>query len=377
MLDALKPHADAAAHTARASRGDGTVYLAGLGHALPPHRASQDEIKARAARLLGPKYPQFSRLAPAYDSAGVDFRHSVVPFDWFETDQTWSSRNAAYLAGATALFVSAALAALSNAGIRATDVDTIVTVSSTGVATPSLEARAFGEMGFRQDVHRLPVFGLGCAGGATGLAIARRMAAACPGSTVLLVTVEACSTAFRSDRMQKADIIASVLFGDGAAAAVLSTTPPRKGGTPRVVVGEGAEYLWRDTLGIMGWDVDDTGLGVVFDRAIPDFASAELRGAVDAMLGGMGMTCGDIDRFVCHPGGAKVITAIEDALDLAVGTLDSERAVLRDMGNMSAPTALVVLGRALAAGSVGQLALLALGPGFTASLVPITVETGA
>ena len=125
----------------------------------------------------------------------------------------------------------------------------------------------------------------------------------------------------------------------------------------------------------MGWDVDDAGLGVIFDRAIPEFATEELRAATEIMLDRAGLSLDAIDRFVCHPGGAKVVTAIETSLDLVPGSLDAERSVLRDMGNMSAPTALVVLDRVVASGAAGQMALMALGPGFTASLVPLVVES--
>ena len=244
-----------------------------------------------------------------------------------------------------------------------------MTVSSTGVATPTLEARAAAEMGFRADLQRVPLFGLGCAGGVTGLAVARRLAAARPGARVLMVAVEACTLSFRSDRLRKADVIATVLFGDGAAAACLSA------GEGALSLGEGFEHRWPDTLDIMGWDVDDTGLGVVFDRSIPDFAAANMPAAADAALASAGLSRADIDRWVCHPGGAKVVVAIEGALGLAAGTLGAEREVLRRAGNMSAPTVLFVLDRVLREGTAGRMMLTALGPGFTASFLPLT--TGA
>ncbi|SHJ16294.1 type III polyketide synthase [Wenxinia saemankumensis] len=367
MLDRLSP---AAPRTAP-RQGAGPVFdvtLAGIGTAVPPHALPQDLVQRTAARLLGPRYPQFERLRTAFDNAGVDIRYSVVPPDWFEGDHGWSDRNAAYLAGATALFRDAATRALTDAGIAAEEVDTIVSISSTGIATPSLEAQVHAEMGFRRDVRRVPVFGLGCAGGVTGLAIARRLAAADPGSRVLMVAVEACSLSFRTDRLQKADIIATVLFGDGAAAAVLQA-----GGEGRVRLAEGHEHLWPDTLPIMGWDVDDTALGVIFDRSIPEFAAAEFRNGAEAMLSAAGLASADLDRLVCHPGGAKVVEAIEAAMELPPGTLGAERRVLRKAGNMSAPTALFVLEEVLEEGLTGTMALTALGPGFTASLIPMQV----
>ena len=345
------------------------VTLRGLGTALPPHSLPQEVVLEHARHLLAPKYPQFDRLVPAFENAGVDTRYSVMPLEWFSQDHGWSDRGAAYLDGATKLFIAAAEAALSDAGLQVDEVDTIVTISSTGIATPTLEAQAFRHMGFRRDVQRVPVFGLGCAGGVTGLSIARRLAAAQPGSNVLMVAVETCTLSFRNDRLQKADIIATVLFGDGAAAAVLGS-----GGAPGpVTLGEGQEHLWPDTLPIMGWDVDEIGLGVIFDRSIPGFVQENFRPAIEEMLDAAGLDVSEIDRFVCHPGGTKVLEAIENTMSLSAGSLDAERAVLRAAGNMSAPTALFVLKRVLETGQTGQLALCALGPGFTASMLPLRV----
>ena len=163
--------------------------------------------------------------------------------------------------------------ALAAAGLPASAIDAVVTVSSTGVTTPSLEARVLPKMGFRADVERTPVFGLGCAGGVTGLALASRLATARLGTTVLLVAVELCTLAFRADRATKADVIATSLFGDGAAAAIVSSDPD----LPAIATFAGAtEHLWTDTLDIMGWDVDDAGLGVMLSRSLPAFVAAPL-----------------------------------------------------------------------------------------------------
>lgn len=344
------------------------VKLIGLGTAVPAHVLPQSVAEQTARRLLGPRYPEFERLAPSFRAAGVETRYCVVPLDWFDHGKGWTARNDAYLAGATRLFIDAAQAALADAGLRADQVDAVVTVSTTGIATPSLEARAHAALGFRDDIQRVPVFGLGCAGGVSGLALARQMALAAPGSNVLMVAVETCSLSFRTDRMQKADIIAAVLFGDGAAAAAVLST---NGTGPQV--GAGQQVLWPDTLAIMGWDVDDTGLGVVFDRSIPSFVLDHFRGAVDQALDRAGLRAASMDRFVCHPGGAKVVSAIEQALDLPDGVLDAERQTLRHYGNMSAPTVLFVLEQVLAQGARGQMMLAALGPGFTASFLPVAV----
>nr|WP_254367944.1 type III polyketide synthase [Paracoccus sp. Z118] len=342
------------------------VRLLGLSTALPPHVLRQRDVVSRARELLAPRYPQFERIVAAFENAGIDQRGSVVPLEWFGQPHGWKARNDAFLAGADALFRDAAGRALAAAGLPAKAIDAIVTVSSTGIATPTLEARAARDMGFRADVLRVPVFGLGCAGGVSGLAIARELAAARPGTRVLMVAVETCTLLFRMDRLDKADIIATALFGDGAAAAVLGSG---EGTGP--LVGRGVQHMWPETLEIMGWDVDDLGLGVIFDRSIPGFAAANLGAAYAAMAPALGAE--PVQRMVCHPGGAKVVTAIEDALALPPGTLDAEREVLRIAGNMSSPTVLFVLQQVLARNPGGRLMLSALGPGFTLSLLPLDV----
>jgi alkylresorcinol/alkylpyrone synthase len=161
-------------------------------------------------------------------------------------------------------------------------------------------------------------------------------------------------------------LVATALFGDGAAAAVVST----EGGGP-ATIGAAGERQWPDTLGIMGWRVEDPGLAVVFDRAIPPFVTAELADAIDGILDDIGLHRSDIDRLCSHPGGAKVITAIENALNLSEGTLDLEREVLRDHGNMSAPTVLFVAERLIERGLPPRTLMTAFGPGFTCAALTL------
>ena len=337
------------------------VSLLSVATAVPETIITQGEAKELARSLFGRRTSAFERLAPVFDNAGIDKRHIVRPIDWYQGDHGWKARNDVYLEAAEALYIEAAGKALAEAGVAPEEVDVLVTVSTTGIATPSLEARVAGRMGFRRDVERVPLFGLGCAGGVTGLATASRLAAR-EGKTVLFVTVELCSTSIRLDKLSKANIVATALFGDGAAAAVLRAGE----GGPAAIEG-GAEILWPDTLGIMGWDVEDPGLGVIFDRAIPPFVEENMAAAVEQILDHTGRERTDVARFTCHPGGAKVVAALEGSLGLPEGALDHERAVLREYGNMSAPTVLFVLERLMRAGLPERTLLLALGPGFTTS----------
>ena len=342
--------------------------LLSVAHAVPPHRLLQTEAAEAARGAFAHRYAAFERMVPVFTTSGIESRYTVKPLDWYFSALGWPERNAAYLEGAQQLFVDAATRALAAAGCAASEVDTIVTISSTGVATPSLEARVAGRMGFRPDVERVPVFGLGCAGGVSGLAIASRLAAARPGSTVLLLAIEICTAAFRMDQLTPANMVATALFGDGAAACVVRAGSGEEG-LARI---EGAgEHLWPDTLDIMGWKVDPTGLGVIFDRSIPPFAEQQVGPAVDGILARLGIARDSVDRFACHPGGAKVITALETTLRLAQGSLDHEREVLRQYGNMSAPTVLFVLERLVDVGLPQRTVLAALGPGFTCSALSL------
>lgn len=342
------------------------VKLVSVSTAVPPNLISQRDAASVAHDSFSARYDDFERLVKVFESSGILKRYLVKPLDWYLQPLGWSERNAAYLEGACALFVSAASRALLDAGLSAADIDTVVTVSSTGLATPGIDARVAERLGFRSDVERVPVFGLGCAGGVTGIGIGSRLAQSRPGSNVLVVAVELCSVAFRLDKLTKENIVATALFGDGAAACVL-----RSGGTGLASVEFSGHHTWPGTLDIMGWSVDDTGLGVIFDRAIPPFAEANIAPALQGILGRHGLGLGDVDRFACHPGGAKVITALERALSLNQGTLDHERSVLAEYGNMSAPTALFVLDQVVKNGLPPRTLLTAMGPGFTASCVSL------
>jgi alkylresorcinol/alkylpyrone synthase len=350
------------------------VRLLSVGTAVPPHIIDQRDAALAAHDGFSARFTDFERLAKVFKSSGILRRHLVRPLEWYLQPLGWAERNAAYLEGSCALFVEAASKALNAAGLAGRDVDTVVTVSSTGLATPGIDARVADQLGFREDIERVPVFGLGCAGGVTGLGLGARLAQSRPGSTVLVVAVELCSLAFRLDKLSKENIVATALFGDGGAACVVRAGAVHAEADDEnalAVVEMSGHYTWPGTLDIMGWSVDDTGLGVIFDRAIPPFAEANIAPAIAHILARGGLTLNDIDRFGCHPGGAKVITALERALALDQGTLDHERLVLEEYGNMSAPTALFVLERLVAAGLPPRTLMTAMGPGFTASCVSL------
>jgi alkylresorcinol/alkylpyrone synthase len=340
------------------------VALRSLATAVPGFELEQRAVAQFARRIYGEAFDRFPKLADVFVNAGIERRFSVRPLEWFDSPHDWADRTQAYLDGAGQLFVDAAQRALDRAGIAARDVDVVVTISSTGIATPSLDARASEQMGFRPGVMRVPVFGRGCAGGVAGLALGARLARGAPGENVLVVAVELCTLAFRGDRGVKADVISAALFGDGAAAAVLRAGEE----DAHMHVGLAAEHTWPGSLDIMGWTVDPAGFGVVLSRSLPRFIERRLAAPARRFVKAAGLKA---PHYIFHPGGAKVLDAVETALELQKGTLRDEREVLRGHGNMSAPSVLFVLERAMKRGLRGATALAALGPGFTASFLAL------
>jgi alkylresorcinol/alkylpyrone synthase len=346
-----------------------TARLISLATAVPPHDLLQDDVADRAAVLFGSTDGGFHRLAPVYRNAEIARRHSCVPLDWFMAHHSFAERNALFLEHATRLLTEAARDALARCGLRPQDIDTLVTVCSSGIATPALDARVMANLAFRPDVQRMPIFGLGCAGGVLGLARAAAMAKAAPASNVLLLVVELCSLTFRRQDRSKSNIVATALFGDGAAAAVITCRPAAADGPRTPSVGPCGEHTWPDSLDVMGWEVADDGLKVLFSRDIPTLVREDLRPVVDSFLTRNALTVADMDEFVCHPGGAKVIDALEGCFDLQPGALKHARDVLRAHGNMSAVTVLFVLQASMDDHPGGRRLLTTLGPGFTAGML--------
>ncbi len=359
----------AASRSALTERHGSAARLLALTTAVPPHLVVQATVREQVRAYLRTRTGIFDALADVYTNAEIDSRHVAEPADWYLTPRTFAEKCVSFAEHATSMAADLAGRTLRAAGMVASDIDAIVCVSSTGVLTPSLDARLMNLLPFRRDTIRLPIFGLGCAGGVLGLTRATQLAQSRPGMRVLLLVIELCSLAIRHDRFAPSNVVAMALFGDGGAGAVLVSDgdgidPAR----PALgVIGAGGEHCWQDTLDIMGWNVDGNGLDVVFHRSIPTIVANEYAGALAGFLDRNGLSLKDISRPCCHPGGVRVIEALEDALDLPRGALDVEREVLRAYGNMSAPTVLFVLDRLIQRGVSGPVLMSSLGPGFAAA----------
>lgn len=335
--------------------------LLALKSAVPPHVLEQSDVVIRAGQLFGERR-DIERLLPVFSNTGIDRRYSCVPIDWYAADHGWRDRTDLYVRNATDLLENVANALLEEAGLTKDDIDAIVVSSTTGIATPSLDALVIERMGLRRDIRRLPIFGLGCAGGVIGLSRAADLANARPGSRVLFLVVELCALTFRKNDLTKSNFVATALFGDGAAGAILST----EGEGP--AFGASGEYTWPDSLGIMGWEVEEDGLKALFSQSIPTLVANDFTTILHAFLARNDLKLTDIDRFACHPGGAKVLDALEDAFQIERGALTESRSILRDYGNMSAVTALFVLERMDWRKKDQRILMTALGPGFSSVL---------
>lgn len=342
------------------------AVLEALGTAVPGPPIPQAAVRAKAEEILSVLAPELVGKMSVFETVGIRTRHFVRPLEWYLEPHGWGDRSGVHVEVGLDLLEAAARQALERAGVGPEAVDGVVLVCTTGISTPSLDARLADRMGFRPDVQRIPVWGMGCAGGVAGLNLAADLARAHPERRYLALALETCSLAFNLSDLSVRAFVATTLFSDGAAAALVrgDRVPGKRLGSLR----PGASHQWRASQDVMGWEVLDEGLRVVFSRRIPDIVARDLGPVVEAYLKREAAAPG---RFPFHPGGTKVLEAYEKALGLKADALDEARAVLREYGNMSSPTVLFVLDetlrrRALAPGE--QALLAALGPGFTAEL---------
>ena len=362
---------------------DRAPRLVSVSTALPAHTITQPEARAFIARLfedaLG-KDP--ARLLAVFDNSGIATRHACMPLEWYAVPHDFGETNARYVEHALLLATTVARNALDRAGLSARDVTHLMFVSSTGIATPSIDARLAATAGFARDVRRVPLWGLGCAGGAAGIARAADFARSRPDAVVLMVALELCSLAFQPRDRDVRTIIASALFSDGAAAVVVTgaerAIAARGSAGPVLEIAASGSTLWPDTVDMMGWTVDAQGLHVVFSRDIPSFVRDEVRPDLEGFLERSGVSLATLDHIVAHPGGPKVLAAYSEALGLDPERFRHARAVLNACGNMSSPTCLFALEAALASGDIrpGDSALVAaLGPGFASEYVLMRAAT--
>ncbi|SDR85272.1 isopalmitoylresorcinol synthase [Paraoerskovia marina] len=333
----------------------------------PPH--PQQRIAETIGPLVAPPGPRRALLDRLHAGSGVRTRHLTLPLEEYASLRSFAAANAAFVEQGLPLAAEACARALADAGLRPDDVDLLVFTTVTGVGAPSLDAALAERLGLRSDVVRFPSFGLGCAGGAAGLARTHDLLAGRPTGVALLVSVELCSLTIQHGDSSTANLVSSGLFGDGAAAVVMvGDDHPATG---PAVVGTRSR-LYPDTAHQLGWDVRDSGFGIVLSPGLPDLLRANLAEDVKVLLTEHGVDVPDVGTWVVHAGGPKILDAVRDSLGLEESALARSRASLAATGNLSSSSVLHVLAATMADGAPepgGHAVVMAFGPGVTAELV--------
>lgn len=343
--------------------------IAAVRGVLPEHRYAQDELTAGLAAVVGMPPEHLRLLERLHRNAGVEHRHLALPMaEYAEVTADFGRSNSLFIEAATDLGARAVQDALEAAGLGAGDVDLLVSTTITGLAVPSLDARLMARLPLREDLRRIPIVGLGCVGGAAGVARVHEWLAGHPDGIAVLLAVELCSLTLQRNDTSMANLIASGLFGDGAAAVVIVGDRAAERLAPAGVrVLASRSRLYAGTERAMGWDVGATGLRIVLGAEVPDLVRTNVRGDVDRFLSAYGLDRGQIDWWVAHPGGPKVLEAMAEALEVPAEALGVTWRSLARIGNLSSASVLHVLADTLAEvppepGSLGVL--LAMGPGF-------------
>lgn len=351
------------------------MRIASVGSAYPPHYYDQSELLAALREVWGERHHNAERLERLHQNVLVGGRHLALPIDGYRELETFGDANDAWIRVAQEVGEAAVADALERAGLAVDDVDALLFVTVTGVATPSIDARLINRMGLPRRMKRLPIFGLGCVAGAAGIARAADYVRGFPDQVAVLLSVELCSLTLQREDLSIPNLIASGLFGDGAAAVVVAgaeraASLPAAARGPRIVATRSVFYPHSEE--VMGWDITERGFGIVLSADVPVVARDHLGPDVDRFLADHGLARQDIASWVCHPGGPKVLEAIQESLGLPEDALAVTWKSLREVGNLSSTSVLLVLQETMAQhrpppGSPGLV--LAMGPGFCSELV--------
>lgn len=352
------------------------MRILSVGRAFPEFYYDQGQLLDALRSHWLKEHFNAQRLERLHKNVSVSGRHMALPLEDYEKLDTWGAANDAWIRVAQKIGAEAVRDALDRANLEVDDVRMLMTATVTGVATPSLDALLINRLGLRSDTKRLPIFGLGCVAGAAGIARAADYVRAFPDQVVVFLSVELCSLTVQKGDLSIPNLIATGLFGDGAAAVVIAgeaaadrlTTSEQ----PRPTILDTRSVFYPNTEQVMGWDISDRGFQIVLSADVPEMVHRHLRQDVDTFLAEHQLKSSDVDTWICHPGGPKVLTAMQEGLELPAGALDVTWNSLRTVGNLSSSSVLMVLRDTLdhgktRPGDIGML--LAMGPGFCSELV--------
>jgi alkylresorcinol/alkylpyrone synthase len=350
------------------------VSILGVGAAFPPHYYDQDALTEQFLAVWGTRHRNTVRLRALHEHAMVGGRHLALPIEDYPALTGFGEANDHWIRVGLDVGAAAVIDAVDRAGLELSDIDALYVVSVTGIATPSLDARLVNRLGLSRHVTRVPIFGLGCLAGAAGVARVADYVLAHPDRVAVLLSVELCSLTAQAGDLSIANLVATGLFGDGAAAVVVAGNERgavRPGPRPPCIVASRSVF-YPDTERVMGWDISESGFKVVLSADVPTIVGKHLPGDVDEFLAEHGLRLSDISTWICHPGGPKVMEAMEASLDLPDDALEITWRSLQAVGNLSSASVLLILKetletRAPAEGCYGLL--LAMGPGFCSELV--------
>lgn len=337
--------------------------------AFPTHRYSQQAIAGALKKYWGGHLEKSEAIDRLHSRTGVDHRHLVLPLHAYERVDTWGKANSLWIQAAQQLAKTAVCRAMLEPGIVPSELDALIFVSVTGIASPSIDARLVNLLGLSPNIKRMPIFGLGCVAGAAGIARAADYVRAFPDQIAALVSVELCSLTWQRGDVSVPNIISSGLFGDGAAAVLVAGADTKFDG-PEIVATRSVFY--PHTENVMGWDISERGFQIMLSADVPKVVREHLRQDVDGFLSDHGLTRADIGSWIVHTGGPKVLEAVQDSLELPDGALDASWDCLRRVGNLSSASVLVVLEDVLrrGGGEPGTYSVLAaMGPGFCSEMV--------
>jgi alkylresorcinol/alkylpyrone synthase len=354
------------------------MRIASVGTAFPPYRYAQAEITESLLGRMQDKLTLPGVMNRLHSNCGVEYRHMMYPLETLGTLSGFGISNDLWIKGALDLGQKAIQKALDYVGLEPADISAIFFTSVTGIACPSIDARLANLMGFPKNIKRTPIFGLGCVAGAAGISRAADYVKAYPKQYAILLSVELCSLTWQENDFSMANMVASGLFGDGAAAVVLAgeetalAKRPRsvKEPCPRVV--DTRSTFYPDTEHLMGWNIDHNGFNIILSADVPELVRTQLRGTVEEFLGDNGLKQSNICSYIMHSGGPKVLLAMESTLGLPDGALSASWNSLRQRGNLSSASVLTVMQDFLLnrPGSPGCYSMMgAMGPAFCSELL--------